>query len=408
MLMCVEMQTLTLVLPKLHTAQRQIVASEKRFNVLSAGRRIGKTTLGQDRCIGPLLEGKPVGWFSPTYKMLSDVWRSLSSTLQPVTKRTNATEKQIELITGGVLDMWSLDNPDAARGRKYARVVIDEAAMIPLLQDAWQAVIRPTLTDLSGDGWFLSTPKGMNFFRQCYDWGQDPERSEWKSWQMPTSVNPFIAPEEIEAARQELPERVFQQEYLAEFLEDAGGVFRGVLAIATAQPAEPSPAGDYVMGVDWGQKEDFTVLSVIDRATRKQVAIDRFNQIDWAVQRGRLRAMADRWGVSGIYAEENSIGGPNIEALRAEGLPVVAFQTTAVSKPPLIESLALAFERKEIEILSDSVQVAELQAYERTVSRVTGRSSYNAPAGYHDDMVMALALAWHGVTSHIGALVDYI
>lgn len=385
-----------------------MIAEARRFNVASCGRRIGKTTLGQDRCIGPLLEGKPVGWFSPTYKMLSDVWRSLASTLQPVTKRTNATEKQIELITGGVLDMWSLDNPDAARGRKYARVVIDEAAMIPLLQDAWQAVIRPTLTDFAGDGWFLSTPKGMNFFRQCYDWGQDPEREEWKSWRMPTSVNPFILDSEIEAARQELPERVFQQEYLAEFLEDAGGVFRGVLAVATAQPAEPSPGGDYVMGVDWGQKEDFTVLSVIDRTTRKQVAVDRFNQIDWAVQRGRLRAMADRWGVSGIYAEENSIGGPNIEALRGEGLPVVAFQTTAVSKPPLIESLALAFERKEIEVLSDSVQVAELQAYERTVSRVTGRSSYNAPAGYHDDMVMALALAWHGVTSHIGSLVDFI
>jgi hypothetical protein len=100
-----------------------------------------------------------------------------------------------------------------------------------------------------------------------------------------------------------------------------------------------------------------------------------------------------------IVAEENSIGGPNIEALREEGLPVIAFQTTATSKPPLIESLALAFERREIAILPDAVQLAELQAYERTVSRLTGRSSYNAPEGYHDDTVMALALAWWGIVN---------
>lgn len=392
------MPTLTLTLPKPHEAQLRMIREARRFNVASCGRRIGKTTLGQDRCIQPLLEGKPVGWFSPTYKMLSDVWRNLSRTLQPVTKRTNATEKQIELITGGVLDMWSLDTPDAARGRKYARVIIDEAAMIPGLQDAWQAVIRPTLTDFAGDAWFLSTPKGMNFFRQCYDWGQDPEHSDWQSWQLPTSTNPFIAKSEIDAAQQELPDRVFRQEYMAEFLEDAGGVFRGVAACATATPATPN-GGQYIMGVDWGQKNDFTVLSVVDRHTKRQVAIDRFNQIDWSFQRGRLKTLAERWNVSQIVAEENSIGGPNIEALCADGLPVIAFQTTATSKPPLIESLALAFERREIAILPDVVQMAELQAYERTVSRLTGRSSYNAPEGYHDDTVLALALAWWGIVN---------
>ena len=393
------MPTLTLTLPKPHAAQRQMIAEAKRWNVASCGRRIGKTTLGQNRCVGPLLEGKPVGWFSPTYKMLSDVWREMVETLQPVTKRTNASERQIELITGGILDMWSLDNPDVARGRKYARVVIDEAAMIPQLQDAWQMVIRPTLTDYAGDGWFLSTPKGMNFFRQCYDWGQDPGYSEWKSWKLPTSSNPYIAASEIEAARLELPERVFQQEYLANFLESSGGVFRGVQDAATAHPSEPQPGGDYVMGVDWAMSTDFTVLSIIDRTTRQQVALDRFNQIDWSIQRGRLKAMADKWGVSVIIAEHNSIGGPNIEALRNEDLPVISFQTTATSKPPLIESLGLAFERSELTILNDPVQVAELQAYERTVSRMTGRSSYSAPVGYHDDTVMALALAWHGVTN---------
>jgi len=375
-----------------------VIREQARFNVLTCGRRWGKTRLGIDRLIHPALQGQPVAFFAPTYKMMSDVWRELYNTVQPVTQRVSSQEHRLELITGGIIDMWSLDTPDAPRGRKYQRVVIDEAAMVPHLQEAWQASIRPTLTDFEGDAWFTSTPKGMNFFRTVWQYGQDPARSEWASWQMPTTANPFIKAGEVEAARQELPERTFAQEYLATFLEDAGGVYRGVRACATEQRREPY-AGRFVMGVDWAQANDFTVLVVMDSETRRVVDLDRFNQIGWALQRGRVKAMAERWGVSLIVAESNSIGGPNVEALQREGLPVMAFETTATSKPPLIESLALAFERQEIAILDDPVLIGELEAYEREVSAVTGRSRYSAPEGMHDDTVMALALAWHGATS---------
>jgi phage terminase large subunit-like protein len=333
-----------------------------------------------------------VAFFAPTYKMMSDVWRETYNTVQPVTKRVAQQEHRIELITGGVIDMWSLDTPDAPRGRKYARVIIDEAAMVPHLQEAWQASIRPTLTDFEGDAWFTSTPKGANFFRAVYQYGQDPLRPEWMSWQMPTTANPHIKASEVEAARQELPERIFQQEYLAQFLEDAGGVFRKVRAAATGEKREPY-TGRFVMGADWGMQEDFTVLVVMDAETRRVVDMDRFNRIDWEFQRGRLIALHQRWNCENIVAEHNSFGGPNIEALQREGLPVVSFETTAQSKSPLIESLALAFERSEIEILNDAVLVGELEAYERTVSDVTGRSRYGAPSGMHDDTVIALALA---------------
>lgn len=392
------MPTLTLTLPRPHSAQQRVIREQARFNVLACGRRWGKTRLGIDRLIHPALQGQPVAFFAPTYKMMSDVWRELYNTVQPVTQRVSSQEHRLELITGGIIDMWSLDTPDAPRGRKYQRVVIDEAAMVPHLQEAWQASIRPTLTDFQGDAWFTSTPKGMNFFRTVWQYGQDPARAEWASWQMPTTANPFIKASEVEAARQELPERTFAQEYLATFLEDAGGVFRGVRACATEQRREPY-AGRFVMGVDWGQANDFTVLVVMDSETRKVVDLDRFNQIGWSMQRGRLRALADRWSVGAIIAESNSMGGPNVEALQDEGLPVTAFETTGVSKPPLIESLALAFERQEIAILDDPVLVGELEAYERDVSPVTGRSRYSAPEGMHDDCVMALALAWWGITN---------
>lgn len=371
---------------------------------LLAGGVGGKTRLGIDRLIQTALTGKPAAFFAPTYKMMSDVWRELYNTVQPVMRRTSAQEHRLELITGGVIDMWSLDTPDAPRGRKYARVIIDEAAMVPRLQEAWQASIRPTLTDYAGDAWFTSTPKGANYFRTLYQYGQDPLKPEWKSWQMPTTANPHIQASEVEAARQELPERIFQQEYLALFLEDAGGVFRKVRDAATATRQEPT-AGDYVIGVDWAMQNDFTVLVVMDARTGRMVDMDRFNQIDWHVQRQRLVTLADKWRVTRILAEHNSIGGPNIEALQRDDLPVDAFETTASSKPPLIESLALAFERGEIAIFNDPVLVGELEAYERTVSDVTGRSRYNAPDGQHDDCVIALALAWKACHSGYAARV---
>jgi hypothetical protein len=129
------------------------------------------------------------------------------------------------------------------------------------------------------------------------------------------------------------------------------------------------------------------------------VAIDRFNQIDYAFQRGRLRALADKWHVRRIDAELNAMGEPVVEQLQRDNLPVRGFQTTASSKPPLIESLALAFERVEARWIDNPIATGELEAYERTVSAVTGRSSYSAPEGMHDDIVMARALAWHAATA---------
>jgi hypothetical protein len=124
--------------------------------------------------------------------------------------------------------------------------------------------------------------------------------------------------------------------------------------------------------------------------------LERFNQIDYAVQVGRLRALCERFRPAVVVAERNSIGEPLIEQLQREGMPVQPFQTTNASKTVAIEALALAFERGEIAILADPVLVGELQAYE--MERLpSGLVRYSAPAGMHDDTVMALALAWSGM-----------
>ena len=205
--------------------QLKVLDEAKRFNTLCCGRRWGKTTLSEDLIIGPdydhngAINGFPVAYFSPTYKMLMEVWREMNATLYPIINNKSETEKRIELFGGGVIDFWSLEEPNSIRGRKYKRAVVDEAAVVRNLKEAWTRVIRPTLTDLQGDAWFLSTPKGKNNY--FYDLFQQPEKfNDWRSWQMPTSTNPHIPPEEILQAEQQLDPLTFAQEYLASFITE--------------------------------------------------------------------------------------------------------------------------------------------------------------------------------------------
>lgn len=390
----------------MHAAQQRIIHEAARFNVLACGRRFGKSTLGLGQLIPPALEGMPVAYFAPTYKMMSDFWRDTVRTVRPIVTRSNAAEHRLELVTGGVIDMWSLDSPDVARGRKYARAIVDEAAMIAALTDAWQSVIRPTLADYEGDAWFLSTPRGMNFFRTIFGYGQDESMPEWASWQMPTSANPYIKPSEIAAMRRELPERRFAQEVEAVFLEDGGGVFRRVTAALRATPQdEPQEGHQYVMGVDLARRMDYTVLSVIDMTTREQVYLDRFNQIDWSLQVGRITAAAQRFGVVQVLVDQTGVGDPIVEQLRRDLPGVVGFLFSNSSKAQIVEGLALALERGELAILDDPVQTAELQAYE-SERLPSGLVRYNAPDGLHDDTVMALALSWQGAAQPSPA--DYL
>jgi hypothetical protein len=310
---------------------------------------------------------------------------------------TNVNSQQHRLELGdGAIEFWSLEAADSARGRRYKRAIVDEAAMVPEFRYAWENVIRPMLTDYRGDGWWLSTPRGMNYFKQGFDFGQDPLMEEWASWQFPTSANPFMPVDEIEKARQQLPELTYRQEYLAEFLQSEGAVFRNIEPnlIAPVSTPEAHKGHRVVQGIDWAQKEDFTSICTFCADCKTELDLDRFNKIQWDFQRGRLRAIYDRWHVQQAMAEENSIGSPNIEALQREGLNVSPFVTTSASKPPLIQSLALAFERNEAKWLPDPVAKAELVAYESKVSAQTGRPSYSAPEGMHDDTVIARALAW--------------
>ena len=389
----------------LHAGQKAILGSARRFNSVACGRRFGKSTLalalaacGAPGSPGGLLQGFPVAWFAPSYKLLDEAWRTAKRFLRGYIAHVDAQQKRLELVNGAAFDFWTLEDPDAGRSRKYALALVDEAAMARNLQEAWEQSIRATLADYKGGAWFLSTPKGRNYFHRLYMLGQDDREGDWQAHHAPTSANPHIDPGEIEAARRSLPERVFAQEYLAQFIEDGAGVFRGI----DRTPAAPwlelgEPGASYTIGVDWGRHEDFTVLVVIDHKLRV-VHVDRFTGIGYELQTSRLIALWQRFGKCPVLAEANSMGGPLIERLQRQRIPVRAFYTTNASKGAAIEALSLAIENRQLALPQDDrirFLREELLAFE-SERLPSGQLRYTAPPGQHDDGVMALAIAYHG------------
>jgi len=382
---------------QLHPAQREVFESTARHRVLAAGRRWGKTRLGALECLICALRGGHAWWVAPTYPVALIGWRLMKSWSRRVPGASiSESERRVEFPGGGWLQVKSADNPDSLRGEGLDLAVVDEAAFVK--EDAWTEALRPALSDRQGRALFISTPAGRNWFWRLYLAGQT--EPGWASWQFPTSANPHIAAEEIEAARRDMPERAFAQEYLAQFLEDAGAVFRRVLDAATATRKSGREAGhQYVMGVDWAKSSDYTVITVVDITANEMVDMDRFSEIDYALQTQRLRLLYERWRPEAIVAERNAMGEPLVEQLQRAGLPVTPFTTTNATKAQIIDGLALALERGDLRILNDPTLVGELQSF--TMERLpSGLLRYTAPAGLHDDCVMSLALAWYGASQY--------
>ena len=386
-----------IVLPRLYPAQLVVRKQARRYNMICCGRRWGKTTMAVNLLAEVLLAGQPAGWFAPNYKLLTEAWRDIVERLAPVQSRINTQEKRVEYITGGVLEFWSLENKRVARSRKYKRVIIDEAAFCQTLDTTWRKSIRPTLTDLKGDAWFISTPDGRNAFHRM--WLNAEGQNSWYTVQRSSYDNPFLDPSELDELRTQLTEREYLQEILAQFISEEGSVFRYVhAAVVDDVPTEPIANVSYVIGVDWGRTNDATVFVVLDAVNKQVVAVDRMVHTGFDLQVGRLQKLVEKWNPTTILAETNSIGLPMIERLQKMGMPVRGFVTSNQSKAEIIEKLALAIEKNEIGLIRHDTLLQELIAYtqERTAG---GLVKYTAPQGEHDDCVIALALAWHSISN---------
>ena len=363
--------------------------------MLNCGRRFGKDIIQRNYASEGLLSGEPVAWYEPEYKSLMENWNWFVDTFYPITKDKSEVEKRIDLVTGGYIEMWSLQDKDASRGRHYKRALVNEAAKVKDLEYSWNAVIRITLADLQGSAMIGSTPKGLNYFKTMYDRGMDNLQNEWASFHKTTYDNPYIARSEIEELKNTLPEIIFNQEILAEFINSEGAVFRRVQeAVKMEDPLdEPQPNRQYIAGVDVAASIDYTVVSVMDVMSKQLVYMDRFNRVDYSVLEDRLYSLYHRWNLDVIKIEANSIGQPVIDHLENKGMNIIPFMTTSATKQPLIMNLQSAFEHGDIGIYNYPVLIGELLSFESKRSP-SGSFSYSAPDGLHDDTVMSLALAW--------------
>lgn len=384
---------------RLHRGQRQCVEERSRFNALVCGRRWGKTTLLVWLAARAAWRGRYVGWFAATYKILDDAFRDVQKTLAPVIARSNRTEKRLELITGGVLEFWTLEDPDAGRSRRYHLAMVDEAGLVKDLETILMEAIRPTLMDYQGAMWLAGTPKGRNYFATAYALGQDPLVREWASWRMPTWTNPSIPKSEIEVARAGMPDRSFRQEICAEFMEDAGGVFLGVRGVVDAGRtiSQQQPTDTVYVGIDLARTIDYTVVTVVgDRmGSIIQHEAHRWNRCPWQQTVERIVGIVQRVRPRLVVVDATGVGDPIAEALSARlggWVRVEPFKFTADSKRQAIDALAQAIETERIRLLDDPVQTEELVSYEYQPTQ-GGSIRTGAPVGLHDDMVMALALA---------------
>jgi phage FluMu gp28-like protein len=374
--------------------QLDIFKSPARFLIVDAGRRWGKTVTGLNWLLeGVCKDGGSNWWLAPIYAQSKMSYRQLMSAGKrgggdKAIKDNSLSELRCEFVNGSTIEFKSADNPDTLRGAGLKRVVIDEAARVK--REVWEGVIRPAISDTAGRVLFISTPKGKNYFFELWARGQDGLTPEYRSWKFPTSDNPQIPADDITQAKSSLPVDVFEQEYMAEFLENQAGVFRNVDVCSTSMQSEPVPGKSYYMGLDLARLTDFTVMSIMDEMGN-QVFMDRFNLLDWAVQKERVAYICRKYGARCLI-DSTGIGDPIFDDLQRMGLAIDGYKFTVDTKKKLIESLMISFEQKRIRILPDDVQKNELKIFEYNIG-ASGVVHYSAPEGYHDDCVIALALA---------------
>jgi len=331
-----------------HPAQREIhEARTARFRTVCTGRRFGKTLCLAAELLdrGGCERGGEYGWIAPTYNVADrgiEAFRTIAEGFVRVVGRM-PTRVEFEGSAGPVR-VWflSADNADNIRGYGFQGLVIDEAASIP--RDVWHFVLRPTIAQSLGWAVFVSTPKGRNWFYDLYTRGLDALEPGYASLAFPSNASPYFPESEWEDAKRTLPEDVFKQEYMAEFLEDSAGVFRNVDACLTPVRSEKPR---FVIGCDVAKHTDFTVLIAMDERTGDCHAMERFNHLDWPIQKDRILSFVRRYR-GRLILDATGIGDPIYDDLKRVYPDVEGFKLTQGSKTELIQRLIVAVEQRRV------------------------------------------------------------
>jgi len=310
------------------------------------------------------------------------------------------------------------------RGLFAHRIIVDEAAYVP--DQVLNEVLMPMLLDKGGDYLLASSPAGKRssyyrLYAKAISGAIDNAGITYAAFQFPTTDNPHLDLAYLLSQKEEMGETMYSQEYLAEFLDIGGAVFRedDIEAAIQTDPrvttkdgfllSEPQPGRHYAIGVDWGRKVDFTVVAVVDATdpVARLVGLWRWQSTSWEVQIENVAQIVARYDPWRVLGDGSGIGDTLAESLQkailrtsqslrpnARVATFETFQFTGDSKQQLVDRLNLRLSARKLAYPAHRVLLSELRSFEYLGSAgSSGRSRMGASGRGHDDIVMALALA---------------
>jgi predicted phage terminase large subunit-like protein len=233
---------------KLLKWQQQVWTDGKRFQVIAAGRRCGKSRYAAWRMIVTALDGKPgqVWYIGITQGNAREImWTLLHDLARPVIKSSHVNNLQITLVNGAVISLKGADRPDTLRGSSLKLAVLDEAAFMK--PSVWEEIIRPALADQKGRAIFIGTPDGRNWFYDTYIYADQGDDPDWVAYHFTSYDNEVLDKNEIEAAKRSMSTMAFTQEFMASFNARESELFKEEwLKFDDEEPDD----GDYYIAID--------------------------------------------------------------------------------------------------------------------------------------------------------------
>lgn len=384
-------------------AQQQIFDAKERYIIVPKGRRFGITRGAANNYIKMGLKGEfKQGLWGDVVN--SNIEKYIQRYFVPHLKKLPANlwkwskDPHTVYIKDSYIDFRSAERPESWEGFGYDYMFLNEAGIILKSQYLWENAIKPMLWDTDCKSVIGGTPKGGGGeFQKLYQRGIDASQPDYKSFRFTPFDNPYIDHQRIRDDMKDMSELSIKQEIYAEFLEDAGVVFRGVSEAAILDPREPENDHLYVMGVDLAKVQDFTVITVYDRKDNHQVFQWRFNQLEYDTVRTRIKMVSDRYHKALVHLDSTGVGEPIFEDLSRMGVPVEAIHFTNELKKQLIEKMSNWIQLKTCYLLDLKETKDELNQFTYDFSEKTGRIIYGAPVGFHDDIVISHALAIWGL-----------
>jgi len=267
-------------------------------------------------------------------------------------------------------------------------------------EQIWTAIFQPVLMENDGTATFVFTPKGKNHSWKLLQMAKENTK-DWFTSVMGVGDTGIFSEEELMEIRRNTPQALYAQEYEVEFVDGAGQFFRRVRENTYEKEKELPTEGDFQLGVDLAKYQDWTVITPFNLNYFIAYPQDRFNQVDWNLQKARIEVSARQYGDALIWPDSTGIGDPVVEDLKARGLRIggedgKGFKFTETSRSNLLNNLAILLEQDKIKIPNDEGLLSELESFRFSLSD-TGKIKVTVPEGMHDDRVMSLALSVWGV-----------